>query len=456
MRFLRSGLLAGGLVFALGIGLHERLLAQGTDSADIENLIANAHVPDGLDESAGQVFRDAVATYIYGYPLVAIATTEREATTTPDATAHFGRAPINQFFRGQNLPVGSSYKDVVLPSTTTMYASAFLNLAQEPLILHIPVVPDHRFYIFQLLDGWTNVNPASPGSRTMTQPGDYALVGTDRSYPLPAGLTGQINFDTNTAWIITRFYTTGTDSDQKAVADLFDEITLIPASAYGKGYTVPVGLPVNPSIDTLTQPIKQEDSMDACGFFSIMSSMLATNPPRNIDKLMMPRLERLGLIPTDKSQFSCSGLLATSQGRQTLGALELALLAAKEIMLHAPQPSPTPTNWSVPLNVGDYGPRYLLRALVAQKALGANRPQDAVYGYGAQDNYGVALNGANKYVLHFEAATQQHGALQIPPVNQYGFWSITLYQGDGTLNDNNTASWNALSTSEVQSHQIMS
>ena len=62
------------------------------------------------------------------------------------------------------------------------------------------------------------------------------------------------------------------------------------------------------------------------------------------------------------------------------------------------------------------------------------------------------LNSANKYVLHFNAPSSQHSALEIPPVNQYGFWSITLYQGNGTLNDNQVATWNALSTSTVQNH----
>jgi len=454
---------AGILVAVVLISIHTRVFAQGLAAAEVEEAAAKVRAPGNLDATSLGVFRDAVAAYIYGYPLVAMAMTERVSTTISSATTtQLGRAPINQFYRAQTLPVGSAFKDVVLPSTTTMYAPAFLDLSKEPLILHIPVIPDNRYYIFELLDGWTNVSRASPGIRIDTAPGDYALVGTDRSYKLPSGLTGEIDFDTNTAWIITRIYTTGTDADQKIVAGLFDQITLTPASAYGKPYTVPDNLPVNPSIDILTQPIKQTDSMDACAFFGVMSSMLKTNPPREIDRRMAQRLERLGLIPDEKSQFSCAGSLASTgngiitPGRVELATLELAVLAAKEIMANAPPPSLTPTNWTVSLNVGDYGLRYLLRALVAQRALGANRPADAVYGYGVFDSTGTdsshMLNGANNYVVHFNAPTAQQRALEIPPVNQYGFWSVTLYQIDGTLNDNKSATWNALSTTQVQNH----
>lgn len=46
-------------------------------------------------------FADGVEAYIYGYPLVVMAMTERVVTTTPNATTMLGRAPINQFAKQQ-------------------------------------------------------------------------------------------------------------------------------------------------------------------------------------------------------------------------------------------------------------------------------------------------------------------------------------------------------------------
>ncbi len=442
------------------------LNAQETGNSDMPGILAAARsqLPNELEEGSVQTYLDGIAAYIYGYSLLAIAMTERVSTNVASADQQYGRAPINQLYNASKLPVGSTFKDVVLPSTTTMYSVGFFNLEKEPLILHLPEISSDRFFIVQLLEGWTNVSRKSPSSRLATispTPGDYALVGPGWSGDLPSGVSETIHFDTNTVWQIMRVYTTGTEDDQKFVADqIFGKMTLKPLSAYGKPYTPPDNLPVNPSIDVVTQPIKQLDSMDACAFFGTMSAMMRTNPPRKIDAGMVPILERLGIIGTTNAQsptqFSCANLMGTSEGQAERTALQLAVATGKRILDAAPPPSLTPTNWSVPLNVGDYGTRYLLRALVAKDALGANRPQDAVYGYGTHDSTGTSdsnlLYGTNRYVLHFKAPTNQKAPLQIPPIDGNGFWSITMYNANGTLVDNQVATYHALSTKEVEHH----
>ncbi|HEY1948397.1 MAG TPA: DUF1254 domain-containing protein [Bryobacteraceae bacterium] len=109
------------------------------------------------------VFSNGVAAYVYGYPLVLFGVTEKIAITVSSAGVKLGGAPLNQFGKEPGLP-DSSFVDVVLPSTTTLYASAFINLKAEPIILHIPNITD-RFFLLQMLDGWTNVSDKSPGSR---------------------------------------------------------------------------------------------------------------------------------------------------------------------------------------------------------------------------------------------------------------------------------------------------
>jgi hypothetical protein len=72
--------------------------------------------------------------------------------------------------------------------------------------------------------------------------------------------------------------------------------------------------------------------------------------------------------------------------------------------------------------VGVYGADYLQRAAVAERLLGANLPEDAVYPSANVDESGQPLSGGKAYTLHFEKD-------QLPPVN--AFWSITLYDKDG-------------------------
>ena len=437
--------------------------------------LVKSKAPANLDAAGIQTFVDGVTDYIYGYSLLAIAMTERVATTIAD-TNTLGRAPINQMAIATKLP-DKTYQDVVLPSTTTLYASAFMDLSTGPLILHIPQLPPvvgigkARFFIVELLEGWTNVSRESPSSRLGSQPGDYLLVGPGGTTEPTSGYAGVITFDTNTVWSILRFYTDGTQDDitalNAALANPSDKLALRPLGS-GTDYVPPTNLPVNPSIDTATQPIEQVDNMDACAFFGTMSAMMLTNPPRKIDVLVEPSLARLGIFPpnTAKRPFSCGSLTDQSE----VAILEAAVVAAKELLANINPPSATAaTNWwSLPLNVGDYGINYLLRALVAKKALGANRPQDAVYGYGAYDSHGIdpanVLDGANRYVVHFNPQTSRHLAGEIPPVNQGGpnssggFWSITIYDGNGFLVNNvnmdPNANYNAVGVPYVQNHQV--
>jgi len=75
--------------------------------------------------------------------------------------------------------------------------------------------------------------------------------------------------------------------------------------------------------------------------------------------------------------------------------------------------------------------------MVTQLGLGANLPEDAIYPLNLADETGKPLDGANRYVLHFEKSA-------IPPVS--AFWSVTLYDSDGyqvanSLNRFAVSSW---------------
>jgi hypothetical protein len=464
--------LSGALSFLIAVGLVCGTVcthAQDAANSDLAGILSAAQdqLPGNLDPKDVQIYLDGVASYIYGYPLVAIAMTERVSTNVEYSGEQLGRAPINQLYRATALPVGSQFKDVVLPSTTTMYATGFYNLQKEPFILHVPAISSDRFFIVQLLDGWTNVSRQSPGSRlSSANPGDYALVGPQFTGDLPSGLAGVIRFDTNTVWQIMRVLTTGTKEDQDTIyQQIFKPLAPIPLSEYvkhGTDYTPPAVLPVNPSIDVVTQPIKQVDSLDACAFFGTMSAMMMSNPPRKVDAFFVPVLERLGIYSSEAGtpvQFSCANY--TDDTRSQERALQLAVLTGRQILSHPPNGALTSTNWSVSLDVGDYGLHYLLRAVVAKNAIGANRPQDAVYGYGIHDsaysgdpNDPHYLYGSNNYVLHFRAPTATKGAKEIPPVDGNGFWSITMYNIDGTVVDNQVASYHALGTNGTQPREI--
>src|SRR5262249_41453726 len=140
---------------------------------------------------------------------------------------------VNQFVKG-TFP-DAKFTDVVLPSTSTLYCAAWLDLRAEPIVMRLPDIGD-RFHVIQVLEAWTDVGGSDPccldgactagafcslGSRYGTTPGNYAFVGPDWTDPLPAGITRVIHLPTNLGWIIGRLLTSGTDDDVAVVEGLF-------------------------------------------------------------------------------------------------------------------------------------------------------------------------------------------------------------------------------------------
>ena len=95
-----------------------------------------------------------------------------------------------------------------------------------------------------MLDAWTNVF-ASPGKRTTgTGKGDFAITGPGWTGTLPAGVK-EIKSPTQLVWIIGRTQTNG-KADYAAVHAIQDGYKLTPLSAWGKPYTPPQDVPVDP------------------------------------------------------------------------------------------------------------------------------------------------------------------------------------------------------------------
>jgi hypothetical protein len=406
------------------------------------------------------IVADGVLAYIYGYPLMMFGVTGRTGTTVPNDMTKLGAAPLNQFGKETRLP-DASFTAVVLPSTSTLYASAFLNLCVEPVILHIPNMGT-RFFIMQMLSGWTEVSPDSPGSnKNDAAGGDYALVGPPcQDWPtptIPATVVKTIHIPTSSMWIIGRVYTDGSTTDIDRVTQvLFPQLTLTPLSKYVAGQpVVSENVPVQPYADTVTPPLKQVAAMDACAFFQNMAAMMNFNLPIPVqdDPILGPLL-RLGLVAKDSKTGAIVGTNfdCTSLRPEKIASLQRAVTLAQNLLQSVDVTRSTPTNWTVSLDVGVYGRRYFLRAEVAQDALGANRKEDAVYGYTKLDGGGANLNGRRKYKIHFAPPGEKYG---IPPVYPGGFWSVTIYDLNGKLippPDTTNANWNAVGMPPVNGH----
>src|SRR5262249_15777749 len=158
------------------------------------------------------------------------------------------------------------------------------------------------YYLFPMLDGWTDVFEV-PGKRTTgTGPQEFAITGPGWSGSLPPGVT-QYKSPTAIVWILGRIYCTGTPEDYAAVHKLQDQITLVPLSSYGKRYTPPAGK-VDASFDSKKPVRDQVNALSTEAYFDLLARLLKDNPPAVADAPMVARLARLGVVPGQPFQLS--------------------------------------------------------------------------------------------------------------------------------------------------------
>ena len=379
------------------------LLAGASLSTRARAAWGELHLGEGLEE-----FWLATDAYIYGYPLVTMEMTRRVVTNVakPEGT----RAPMGQLIKMREYP-NASFRDVTAPNADTLYTSAFFDVGKEPWVLSIPDMKG-RYYLFPMLDGWTDVFQV-PGKRTTgTSAQTYAITGPGWSGTLPPGVK-EYKSPTNIVWLIGRIYCTGTPEDYAAVHALQDECKLVPFSSYGKPYT-PLEGKVDPSIDMKMAVRDQVNRLDAKDYFTLLAQLMKANPPAATDAPELARFAKIGLVPGQ--DFDAGKLRADFIKRIPEVGFD-RIMAQFKLNKEVKDVN----GWGYTTKTGLYGTDYLMRAMVTAIGLGANRPQDAIYPTSLKDAEERAYDGANKYVMHFPKG-------QEPPVG--GFWSLTMYDAN--------------------------
>jgi hypothetical protein len=395
MKVSRREATIGGLSLLAGTSM-----STGTRAEFGEGL---RNVVEGLDD-----FVLAQEAYVYGYPLVTMEMTRRIVTNV--ASVAGTRGPMGQIIKLRQYP-DASFRDVTAPNADTLYTTSFFDVGKEPWVLSIPDMKG-RYFLFPMLDGWTDVFQV-PGKRTTgTGAQTYAITGPGWKGTLPTGVK-EYKSPTSIVWLLGRIYCTGTPEDYAAVHALQDQCALVPLSAYGKPYTPPAGT-VDTSIDMKTPVRDQVNRMDATAYFTLLAQLMKTNPPAAADAPELAKFAKIGLVAGQ--DFDATKLNADFAKRIPEVAFDRIMLqfkvnkAVKDV-----------NGWGYTTKAGLYGTDYFMRALVTAIGLGANRPQDAIYPTSLKAADGHAYDGASKYVMHFAKG-------QMPPVS--GFWSLTMYDSN--------------------------
>jgi hypothetical protein len=370
---------------------------------------ANAQTAGKVSAQEAQAI--AVDAYLYFYSLISMDITRLQSTNI-EPGKEFGKGPMNTFVNVPEYPPGN-LKIVVRINFDTLYSIAWLDLTKDPLIISAPDT-DGRYYLLPMLDMWTDVF-ASPGWRTTgTAAANFLVTPPGWVGTVPEGFS-HIPAPTPYVMIIGRTRTDG-PPDYTAVHKIQAGYKVTPLSRWGKTQE-PVTVKIDPSVDMKTPPKTQVDTMAGEKFFTYAAELLKLHPPHITDEPIIAQMKRIGIEPGKSLEF-------TKLDPTVKKALQSAPADAQKLMAwKVPTLARVANGWSMNTDtMGVYGNYYLKRALVAQFGLGANLPEDAIYPLNLFDASHKPLDGANKYVLHFDKGTT-------PPVN--AFWSVTLYDSDG-------------------------
>ena len=360
----------------------------------------------------------ATLAYIWGYAPI-LEKRKADFTTSPNIPPGPGRGPINSLAHFREL-TNANFTDIVRPNSDTMYTVIYMDLKNEPLVLKLPPIKD-RYYTLQIMDAYTD-SIGYIGTRTnQTDGGSFMFTGPDWKGTVPAGVT-QIKSPTNLVWNIIRILVDG-EKDVSNVNALQDQMSLSPLSVFeGKNTTTVTTMQkLNASKEI---PVKSSpDLMPVTGIkiYDEISNVLAENPPPETDDNVVAKLETIGI--------AAGKVPSVDVKNDTIRkALENGIVEGEKLIIEKVKNLGSIVNgWKINLQAGNYGSDYLLRAAIANTAIGANIPEEAVYPIAFTDSEGKELTGANKYVIHFNKD-------QFPPVK--AFWSITMYNDKVLFVDN--------------------
>ena len=131
--------------------------------------------------------------------------------------------------------VSPDFKNVVRISLNSLWTTGFLDLEHEPIVLSVPDTKD-RYYVFSIMNMWTDVFGSAGKRTTGTAPGNFLIAGPNWKGTAPADFKETFRSSTRYAWALGQTQANGPD-DFAAVNAIQAGYKLTPLSAWGKPYT---------------------------------------------------------------------------------------------------------------------------------------------------------------------------------------------------------------------------
>ncbi|WP_298511236.1 DUF1254 domain-containing protein [uncultured Kordia sp.] len=379
----------------------------------------------GNDWDQAYAYSLGVQAYIYGFPWVYLSwlkwlwSTEGGKAYTEATGTSLPWAPVNSFFKSQELATPENATGGS-PNCDTLYATAWLDVTDEPMILSVPEV-DNRYYCIQMAcidaDNFAYVGSYATG----TKAANYLIGGPEWNGEVPDDVM-DILPRSRTPEILLMGRTGVNDStsqeDINEAIAIQEQYIITPLSNWVSGE--PFIPTAEPEPDIPINPTEETE-----GTWEAMNRAMNINPPG-----VLPGVDQSQLL----SLFATVGVgpnqLLSAQSDDTVKGLDLAAEEGLSLLREMGQVATTAAlnYWSYPpRDMGQSGQNgdFITRAAI--QALGgiiSHYPDEAVYINTALDNNGENLNSTSNYEMYFKDET----TFPSYDDNYNGFWSITMYE----------------------------
>ncbi|MEU4808222.1 DUF1254 domain-containing protein [Nocardia fluminea] len=348
------------------------------------------------------VLARATDAYIFGYPMILL------------DMMRAASGPINSF--DHSVLPDPDDRGVARLSHDMVYSQAWLDLAEEPMVLQIPGMEPDRYWLFQLVDGFANTvhDLTSKTPRTTVDaegpPFTYVLTGPQWTGPLPANMT-RLHMPSTMCTIVARVQINGA-GDAPAVNGWQQKMKLIPLSAWNRGALDATVSRVHPIDRGPEPPTKRIAALDGKTYLNRLCRLMLADPPAAADAPLMRQLAAIGVQP---------GGVVDSQPAEIL---DEAVRQAQRRIADWTDPTARAVNgWQIPIDLGSFGTDYLRRAATTKRSPALAPIRDVLYAdrdAPATDDRGNPL----RYRIRFEPG-------RWPPAE--AFASITAYDPQGFL-----------------------
>jgi len=352
---------------------------------------------------------------LYAYPLV-LADAVRRADIR--AAHQAGGVDLSrQFFHSDVIP-DLKRAPGILPRADSLYSLAWLELKKTPYLLEIPAMPG-RHYFIQILDAWTRNLPAISARDAGGKSGKYIVLMQGEEIPANYAADYTPIFCSTSLCMLLARIQVKTPEDMDAARKAQQNLRLTPL--FSDKLT-------GRAAHSDTAPVPQLAALDAEKFFSRFTGLLTDNPAPHRDMAIMGHLKSLGIEAGNAAFFSLDAAMRKAASDGCRKALDDMAIYFNSMSTYNDPLDMGVNGWQMSvMDVGTYGERYAMRALLAAADFGAARPLDVLQATLQVDASGKFLDGERNYVLRFEQG-------QLPPVE--GFWSLTLYTAKQQLHDN--------------------